>query len=195
MHLSIEYELTWLIESWIDLASAPSSTSLSSATDEIITTGLTVQHDSNAHRRQNRRSRGGGQFSIGTGHRVTAGGNSSQEEYEESESESDRVMTSSNEAIGPSPLRHPQSVASSETMSEREDDDDGLELPAPYIPSELHCLQFPPTPLTSTAFQLGESTTFSCPCYQPVSSTVTGLYVLSFAVILALTNWGKSRHP
>ncbi|KAI4957614.1 hypothetical protein J4E86_004753 [Alternaria arbusti] len=112
-------------ESWIDLASAPSSTSLSSATDEIITTGLTVQHDSNAHRRPNRRSRGGGQFSIGTGHRITAGGNSSQEEYEESESESDRVMTSSNEAIAPSPLRQtPQSVASSETMSEREDDDD-----------------------------------------------------------------------
>ena len=84
-----------------------------------------MQHDSNAHRRPNRRSRGGGQFSIGTGHRITAGGNSSQEEYEESESESDRVMTSSNEAIAPSPLRQtPQSVASSETMSEREDDDD-----------------------------------------------------------------------
>ncbi|KNG44162.1 hypothetical protein DDE82_002247 [Stemphylium lycopersici] len=118
-------------ESWIDIASGPSSTSLSSATDEIITTGLTVQHDSNIHRRQNRRSRGGGQFSIGTGYRISAaGGNSSQEEYEESESESDRVMTSSNEAIGPSPLRHelpsrsPQSVASSETMSEREDDEE-----------------------------------------------------------------------
>ncbi|KAF1833026.1 hypothetical protein BDW02DRAFT_570434 [Decorospora gaudefroyi] len=94
-------------ESWIDITSGPSSTSLSSATDEIITTGLTVQHDSNAHRRHNRRSRGGGQFSIGTGHRVaTAGGNSSQEEYEESESESDRVMTSS------------------ETTSERDDDHD-----------------------------------------------------------------------
>ncbi|EMD94008.1 hypothetical protein COCC4DRAFT_79712 [Bipolaris maydis ATCC 48331] len=118
-------------ESWIDIASGPSSTSLCSATDEIITTGLTVQHDSTLHRRQNRRSRGGGQFSIGTGHRVTAaGGNSSQEEYEESESESDRVMTSSNEALGLSPLRHdpssrsPLSVASSETLSDREDDDE-----------------------------------------------------------------------
>jgi hypothetical protein len=120
------------LESWVEIGSGPSSASLSSATDEIITTGLTVQHNSNLHRRP-RRTRGGGQFSVGTGHRITnAGENSSQEEYEESESESDRAMTSSNEGLGPSPLRHevdrlsrsPQSVASSETTSEREDDDD-----------------------------------------------------------------------
>ncbi|KAJ4992062.1 hypothetical protein SVAN01_02383 [Stagonosporopsis vannaccii] len=120
-------------ESWIDISSRPSSSSLSSAADEIITTGLTVQHDSNLHRR-NRRPRGGGQFQIGTGHRVTStgGGNSSQEEYDESESESDRVMSSSNEHIGPSPLRQEvhhnsralHSVASSDTMSEREEEDD-----------------------------------------------------------------------
>ncbi|KAJ8114445.1 hypothetical protein OPT61_g3673 [Boeremia exigua] len=119
-------------ESWIDISSRPSSSSLSSAADEIITTGLTVQHDSNLHRR-NRRPRGG-HFQIGTGHRVTStgGGNSSQEEYDESESESDRVMTSSNEHVGPSPLRQevhhssrgPHSVASSDTMSEREEEDD-----------------------------------------------------------------------
>ncbi|KAJ4383029.1 hypothetical protein N0V86_002257 [Didymella sp. IMI 355093] len=115
-------------ESWIDISSRPSSSSLSSAADDIITTGLTVQHDSNLHRRH-RRPRGG--FQIGNGHRVTSagGGNSSQEEYDESESESDRVMTSSNEHIGLSPLRHevprgPHSVASSDTMSEREEEDD-----------------------------------------------------------------------
>lgn len=120
-------------ESWVEIESRPSSSSLSSAADEIITTGLTVQHDSNAHRRNSRRPRGGGQFQIGTGHRITsAGGNSSQEEYEESESESDQVMTSSNEGLRPSPLRHElrrssrsaQSAASSETMSERDDDDE-----------------------------------------------------------------------
>lgn len=72
---------------------------------------------------------------VGTGHRVTnntAGGNSSQEEYDESESESDRVMTSSTEGVGPSPLQHElwrpsrsaRSVASSENTSEREEDDD-----------------------------------------------------------------------
>ncbi|KAF2682657.1 hypothetical protein K458DRAFT_53170 [Lentithecium fluviatile CBS 122367] len=121
-------------ESWIEIGSRPSSSSLSSVPDnEIITTGLRVQHDSNLHRRR-RRSRSHGQFMVGTGHRVanTAGGNSSQEEYDESESESDRVMTSSTEGIGPSPLqnelrrpsRGPHSVASSETLSEREGDDE-----------------------------------------------------------------------
>jgi hypothetical protein len=74
-----------------------------------------------------------GPFQVGTGHRVrNGGGNSSQEEYDESESESDRVMTSSTEGIGSSPLRYelrrasrnPASVASSETMSEREGDDE-----------------------------------------------------------------------
>ncbi|KAF2739220.1 hypothetical protein EJ04DRAFT_355452 [Polyplosphaeria fusca] len=119
-------------ESWVEVESRPSSSSLSSAADEIITTGLRVQHDSNLHRRRRRRSRST-QFLVGTGHRALGGGNgSSQEEYEESESESDRVMTSSNEAIRPSPLQHEvrrpsrntYSVASSETMSEREGDDE-----------------------------------------------------------------------
>ena len=116
-------------ESWIELGSRPSSSSLSSATDEIITTGLTVQHDSNLHKR-NRRVRGGAQFQIGTRSRTTgAEENSSQEEYEESESESDRVMTSSNEAIRHSPLgqdfqdlsRNAQSSTSSEYVSEKDD--------------------------------------------------------------------------
>lgn len=117
--------------SWIDIASGQSSASLSSANEEIITTGLRVQHDAIINRR--RRARSTGQFVIGTGYRATSGGNtSSQEEYEESESESDRVMTSSNEGVGPSPLqneyRRPSqrlySSTSSETMSEREGDDD-----------------------------------------------------------------------
>ncbi|KAH7086878.1 hypothetical protein FB567DRAFT_53480 [Paraphoma chrysanthemicola] len=141
-------------ESWVEIGSGPSSASLSSAADEIITTGLTVQHDSNLHRRP-RRARGGGQFSIGTGHRVTnAGGNSSQEEYEESESESDRVMTSSTEGVGPSPLRHevnrssrsPQSVASSETMSEREEDDEEDDENATAVNYPRSRRQFEPRP-------------------------------------------------
>lgn len=119
-----------VVDSWVEIGSRPSSSSLSSAADnEIVTTGLRVQHDSNLHR-QRRRPRNSSQFQVGTGHRITigGGGNSSQEEYDESESESDRVMTSSNEGIGPSPLqnqiRPPFSQASSDTMSEREDDDD-----------------------------------------------------------------------
>ncbi|KAF1999535.1 hypothetical protein P154DRAFT_228639 [Amniculicola lignicola CBS 123094] len=118
------------IESWVEIGSRPSSSSLSSVADEIITTGLRVQHDSNLHRRR-RRARSAGNFQRGTAYHTTShGGASSQEEYEESESESDRVMTSSTEGIAPSPLQHeirrasrnPNSVASSDTMSEREGD-------------------------------------------------------------------------
>ncbi|KZM28027.1 uncharacterized protein EKO05_0002056 [Ascochyta rabiei] len=142
-------------ESWIDISSRPSSSSPSSAIDEIITTGLTVQHDSNLHRRS-RRPRSG-HFQTGAGHRVTSvgGGNSSQEEYDESESESDRVMTSSNEHVGPSPLRQEvhrtsrglHSVASSDTLSEREeeyDDDDENATAVNYPRSTAR--QFQPRP-------------------------------------------------
>lgn len=89
-------------QSWIEVGSRPSSSSRSSATDEIITTGLTVQHDSNRHRR-NRRLQALSQFQPSAGP-THPGGSSSQEEFEESESESDRVM-------------------SSETMSERDEEE------------------------------------------------------------------------
>lgn len=98
-----------IADSWIEVSSQPSSSSLSSAGgpspgDEIITTGLRVQHDSNAQRRRRQldRARSGG-LHIAQSQR---GASSSQEEYEESESESDRVMTSSNEGLAqPSPLQ------------------------------------------------------------------------------------------
>ncbi|KAF2013234.1 hypothetical protein BU24DRAFT_434347 [Aaosphaeria arxii CBS 175.79] len=140
-------------ESWIEIGSRPSSSSLSSANEEIITTGLRVQHDSNQHRRR-RRTQAAGQFVVGTGYRATnTGGASSQEEYDESESESDRVMTSSTEGIGPSPLqnevrrpsRSPYSVASSETMSEREDEDDDENATAVNYPRSTR-RQFAPRP-------------------------------------------------
>ncbi|KAH8732703.1 hypothetical protein GQ44DRAFT_734649 [Phaeosphaeriaceae sp. PMI808] len=154
-------------ESWVEIGSGPSSASLSSVADEIITTGLTVQHDSILYRRP-RRARGGGRFSIGTGHRVTnAGGNSSQEEYEESESESDRVMTSSNEGLGPSPLRHEVNRASrshqssSEAMSETEEDDDDENATAVNYPrSRRH---FEPRP-----------NAFSHPSNQPMIRSQSG---------------------
>lgn len=115
-------------DSWIEVASQPSSSSLSSAADEIITTGLRVQHDSNAHRR--RRSRGTTHLRMEIGNRTSSAGGSSQDEYEESESESDRVMTSSSEGFRPSiqqqesrrSTRHVYSAASSDTMSEKEGD-------------------------------------------------------------------------
>jgi len=84
-------------DSWVEISSQPSSSSLSSANnDEIVTTGLRVQHEPRPRRR--RVTRPGAPSNLHTVARTfSAGGASSQEEYEESESESDRVMTSSGE--------------------------------------------------------------------------------------------------
>lgn len=83
-------------DSWVEISSQPSSSSLSSANDEIVTTGLRVQHEPRQRRR--RVVRPGAPSALQTMARSSSiGGTSSQDEYEESESESDRVMTSSGE--------------------------------------------------------------------------------------------------
>ncbi|KAK5699416.1 hypothetical protein LTR17_023263 [Elasticomyces elasticus] len=83
-------------DSWVEISSQPSSSSLSSINDEIVTTGLRVQHDPRARRRRGLRPGAPSHLNI-THRQSSVGGASSQEEYEESESESDRVMTSSGE--------------------------------------------------------------------------------------------------
>ncbi|EME49373.1 hypothetical protein DOTSEDRAFT_68230 [Dothistroma septosporum NZE10] len=94
------------VDSWIDVSSQPSSSSLSSAGEQIVTTGLRVQDDPRTRRRRTQRP------DLSTHLHITrtqsTGRASSQEEYEESESESDRIMTSSGE--GPmlaAPLSRP----------------------------------------------------------------------------------------
>jgi len=95
------YSFSWYTDSWIEVSSQPSSSSLSSAaTDEIVTTGLRVQHQTNVRRR--RRSRPNAPTYLSLPPRSTSGASSSQEEYEESESESDHVLSSSNELPQPS---------------------------------------------------------------------------------------------
>ncbi|KAK0250171.1 hypothetical protein LTR12_012036 [Friedmanniomyces endolithicus] len=84
------------LDSWVEISSQPSSSSLSSINDEVVTTGLRVQHDPRAKRRRALRPAAPSHLNI-TQRTSTAGGTSSPEVYEESESESDRVMTSSGE--------------------------------------------------------------------------------------------------
>lgn len=88
-------------ESWVEVASQPSSSSLSSIGDEIVTTGLRVGSPHVRRRRLQPSARSLPQQP--TAIHATAGA-SSQEEYEESESESeeDRLLTSSNEHLHPS---------------------------------------------------------------------------------------------
>ena len=85
------------IDSWVEIPSRPSSSSLSSAaTDEIVTTGLRVQDGRGLRKR--RRSKIGTASNLNIQNRRSSVG-SSQEEYEESESEEDHVLTSSNENV------------------------------------------------------------------------------------------------
>lgn len=116
------YSLRYYVDSWIEVSSQPSSSSLSSANDDIITTGLRVQQQgTNTYRARSQRHLA---ITTQTGY-SSREPSSSQDEYEESESESDRVLSSSNEEMnrqgnpslqnGPSPSR--LDVASS-------DDDD-----------------------------------------------------------------------
>ncbi|KAL4884825.1 hypothetical protein BJY04DRAFT_182119 [Aspergillus karnatakaensis] len=105
-------------DSWIEVSSQPSSSSLSSiaTTDDIITTGLRVQQNgpSNHHRRGRRRHLQHLQHLQHLAAVTTAEfeysshePSSSQDEYDESESESDRVMTSSNEDVARPPPAGP----------------------------------------------------------------------------------------
>lgn len=86
-------------DSWIDIASQPSSSSLASPNnpDEIITTGLQVRRQNLRRSRHLRLSNTNPTRQPQPRSNSVAG--SSQDEYEESESESDRVMSSSNEEI------------------------------------------------------------------------------------------------
>lgn len=77
-------------DSWIDIPSHSSSQSQSPVNNEIVTTGLRIQQESNIQSRRRAVSRS-------SPINIETQGTSSQEEYEESESDEDHILTSSNE--------------------------------------------------------------------------------------------------
>ncbi|KIL95177.1 hypothetical protein FAVG1_02109 [Fusarium avenaceum] len=83
-------------ESWVEVASQPSSSSLSSIGDEIVTTGLRVANPYVRRRRLQPSARSLPQQHTAI-HNVNSADMSSQEEYDESDSEDDRMLTSSTE--------------------------------------------------------------------------------------------------
>ncbi|EYE96056.1 uncharacterized protein EURHEDRAFT_376589 [Aspergillus ruber CBS 135680] len=106
-------------DSWIEVASQPSSSSLSSANDDIITTGLRVQQQGSSRSRSQRH------VAITTQNGYSSrDASSSQDEYEESESESDRVLSSSNEEINRKPPSLQQNRPSPSTLDAASSDDD-----------------------------------------------------------------------
>ncbi|KKY16420.1 hypothetical protein UCRPC4_g05929 [Phaeomoniella chlamydospora] len=110
-------------DSWVEISSQPSSSSLSSIGDEVITTGLNVQNRRDPRRR--RRLNAMIANNMRSSPRPASAAGSSQDEYDESSSESDRVMSSSNEDVGhqnednspPQDERH-------DSADEDEDDED-----------------------------------------------------------------------
>ena len=124
------YSFDHYTESWIEVSSQPSSSSLSSAAaDDAGPTGTRPQYDNQGRRR--RRLARNEHLPPGVPVRRASVAGSSQEEYEESESESDRIMTSSNEALDPnlseginSPPGLTTSASEDTSSSNAEDDDD-----------------------------------------------------------------------
>ena len=123
------------VDSWVEISSQPSASSLSSAStsDEIITTGLRVERGSDPSHRPSRRRRleriaAVTSARVDYSSRETSAAGSSQDEYDESESDSDRVLTSSNEDMRPQlalPSRRPRFIrAGLDNSSDDEDNDD-----------------------------------------------------------------------
>ncbi|KAI0395064.1 hypothetical protein F5Y17DRAFT_223191 [Xylariaceae sp. FL0594] len=126
-------------DSWVEVSSHPSSSSMSSIGDEIDTTGLQVgssydprrrrrlHPQSYAHLHVNRSNPSAAQRRPRQIQVPTSGAGSSQEEYEETESEEDLVLTSSTEIAAPSHAPRqtaPHQVFSAQGDSGSSDDDD-----------------------------------------------------------------------
>ncbi|KAH6608679.1 hypothetical protein Trco_002025 [Trichoderma cornu-damae] len=86
-------------ESWVEVASQPSSSSLSSIGDEIVTTGLRVGSSYSRRRRVQASARSAPRLQTA----APVAGTGSQDEYDESDSEEDHVLSSSTENMQPSP--------------------------------------------------------------------------------------------
>lgn len=132
------YSLRHYIDSWIEVSSQPSSSSMSSNNDDIITTGLRVQQRGSNEYRSRRRPLATVTAQSGYSSREPG---SSQDEYEESESEEDRVLSSSNEEMNRQPLPNPlPSNGPSPLDAASSDDDDnstalGMRIrSSPFVP-------------------------------------------------------------
>jgi len=144
-------------ESWVEIASQPSSSSLSSMGDEIVTTGLRVGSNSYPPRRRRLYQQPLSMPpSYVVGHAAAQAGTSSQEEYDETESEEDdRVMTSSTEAVHPaSSLPHQQTAVRAAVDTDTDSDDDenatalGRPSSSPTFRPQPNAFSHPPSHLT-----------------------------------------------
>ena len=161
VNMATVYSFDHYTESWIEVSSQPSTSSLSSAAaDDAGPTGVRVQYDQ--HGRRRRRLGRDEPLPRGVPVRRASVAGSSQEEYEESESESDRMMTSSNEALEPnlsegvnSPPGLTTSASEDTSSNNAEDDDDenatalGVLNNEPVFTPQPNAFSYPPQSYTT----------------------------------------------
>lgn len=144
-------------ESWVEIESQPSSSSLSSMGEDVVTTGPRVGSSSYPPWRRHLQQQPVPMPPLYVlGHAAAHAGTSSQEEYEESESEDDRVLTSSTEAIHPasSMPRQQTSLRPAIHADTDSDDDDenatalGRPSSSPTFRPQPNVFSHPPSHLT-----------------------------------------------
>ncbi|WQF77770.1 hypothetical protein CDEST_02784 [Colletotrichum destructivum] len=123
-------------ESWVEISSQPSSSSLSSIGDDIVTTGLRVGGSMAARRRRLHHQSQPVPRSFHVDQTAIHAGTSSQEEYEESESEEDRCLTSSTENVQPFLRASFQQQQLSRGESEDSDDSDEIATALGRVPDD-----------------------------------------------------------
>ncbi|KAL9600428.1 MAG: hypothetical protein Q9219_003181 [cf. Caloplaca sp. 3 TL-2023] len=168
------YSFDYFTESWIEVSSQPSSSSLSSAaTDD---NQLRLQHGYNSRRKRRLNPHFRSPYDLQI--RPTSAAGSSQEEYEESESESDRIMTSSNEALDPqlsegiSPPVQTSAASEPASSGDNDDDDDenstaiGVLTTEPVFTPQPNAFSHPPQRVTVTRPQTAEARTSYFPSEQ-----------------------------
>jgi len=166
-------------DSWVEISSQPSSSSLSSIGEEVITTGLRVQHDPRARRRRSVRQNAPTNLDMSPA--PTSTGASSQEEYEESESESDKVMSSSNEGpLLPSIAGRPIPELNWQRPISDDDDENKTAINHPIRNEECFTPQpnaftYPPSGQLRTPNQQASGSYFPSQRREPRSSSRTSL--------------------
>ncbi|EPE02270.1 hypothetical protein F503_08582 [Ophiostoma piceae UAMH 11346] len=160
-------------ESWVEVASQPSSSSVSSIADEIVITGLRVGSSANGADANNgipspqRRRRLLQQVEAATANPDATAvavppapsslADSSQEEYDETESEEDRAIAAPGPRLASATTENRAAVrlASDGDDEDEEDDDNGTALGVPSIPTfrpQPNAFSHPPTHYHQPAF-------------------------------------------
>ena len=146
------------LDSWIEIASQPSSSSLSSVGEEGVIGGLQAHQNSRARRRRTLRPNAPASNLPKIDRSPSLEDASSQEEYDESESESDRVMSSSGEG----PTFHASLAPASEGAAIQASDDDDEDRTAINYPiNNAQC--FTPQPNAFSHPPSGQLRTMSQP--------------------------------